>query len=70
MMDQGLPPGVKDCKEADPGTKMVGISGNGPQRLGGRPEEEAIDDGLVLERAIDDGRRDRPTGGTVKTTWK
>ena len=55
MMDQGLPPGVEDCKEADPGTKMVGISGNGPQRLGGRPEEEAIDDGLVLER----DRRDR-----------
>ena len=58
-MDQGLPPGVEDGKEADPGTKMVGISGNGPQRLGGRTEEEAIDDGLVLERDRRDCRGHR-----------
>ena len=37
-------------KEPDLGAEMARIGGNGPQRLGDRPEEQAIDDGLVLVR--------------------
>ena len=48
MMHQGLAPGVEHRKEPDLGAQMTGIRRDGPQRLGDRPEEEAIDDGLVL----------------------
>ena len=48
MMHQGLAPGVEHRKEPDLGAQMTGIRRDGPQRLGARPEEEAIDDGLVL----------------------
>ena len=48
MMHQGLAPGVEHRKEPDLGAQMTWIRRDGPQRLGDRPEEEAIDDGLVL----------------------
>ena len=48
MMHEGLPPGVEHRKEPDLGAEMAGIRRDGPQRLGNRPEEEAIDNGLVL----------------------
>ena len=48
MMQQGLTPGVQHGKEADLGTQMLGIGGDGSQGLGRGPEENAIDHPLVL----------------------
>ena len=59
MMHQGLPPGVEHRKEPDLSAQMAGIRRDGPQRLGDRPEEEAIDDGLVLVGDGSDRRGDR-----------
>ena len=59
MMHQGLPPGVEHRKEPDLSAQMAGIRRDGPQRLGDRPEEEAIDDGLVLVGDGGDRRGDR-----------
>ena len=64
MMGQRRAPGVQHGGEADAGAEMLGIGGDGRQRLGRRLEQQIVDGGLVLER-------DRAiAAGTVKTTWK
>ena len=53
MVPQRLAPRMEHG-EADLGPEMPGISGDGPSRLGGRPKEEAIDDGLVVRGDLGD----------------
>jgi len=57
MMGERRAPGVEDGGEADARAQMLGVSGDGDQRLGGGPEQEVVDDGLVLERDRADRRR-------------
>ncbi len=64
VMDERLSPGVQHGEEADLGAEVARVAGNGAQRLGEGPEEQAVDDGLVLGGNLGDSR------GTVKTTWK
>ena len=49
MVAEGLAPAVQHRDEADPGAEMLGIGGDDAQRLGGCPEQDAVDDLLVLE---------------------
>ena len=44
---------------ADPGSQMLRVGGDGDHRLGGRLEQQVIDHGLVLIGNIGDGRRQR-----------
>mgnify|MGYP007080216183 CR=1 FL=1 len=48
MMDERLPPRVQDGEEADGGPEVLRVSGNGPERFGGRAEEDAVDHGRIL----------------------
>ena len=48
-MTEILSPGVKHREKPDLGPKMFGISGDRPQRLGGRVEQDIIDHFGVLE---------------------
>ena len=48
MMDERLAPGVQDGEETDLGAEVAGDGGDRAERLGDGPEEEAVDDGLVL----------------------
>ena len=57
MMGQRRAPGVEDGGEADARAQMLGVGGDGGQRLGGGPEQEVVDGGLVLERDRADRRR-------------
>ena len=57
MMGERRAPGVEDGGEADARAQMFGIGGDGGQGLGGGPEQEVVDDGLVLERDRADRRR-------------
>ena len=57
-MDEGLAPGVEDGEETDLGAEVAGVGGNGAERLGNGPEEETVDDGLVLGGYLGDRRRD------------
>ena len=50
MMGQRRAPGVEDGGQADARAQMLRIGGDGGQRLGGGPEQEVVDGGLVLER--------------------
>src|ERR1041385_6302099 len=59
MVVQVLTPGVQHRDDADLGAEVLGISRNGSQRLGRRPEQDGIDRGFVLERDLGDGRRYR-----------
>ena len=43
MKDQSLSPGVQDGKESDRGSQVLGVGGNGAERLGGRAEEDPVD---------------------------
>lgn len=52
VVQQVLAPGVQHREEADLGTQVLGIGGDGAQRLGGGAEEQAVDERLVL---ISDG---------------
>src|SRR3974390_3861777 len=47
-MGEGLAQGVEDSLEADLGTEMFAIPGNGLERLGRGLEENAVDHLLVL----------------------
>ena len=49
MMGQRRAPGVEDGGEADARAEMLWVGGDGGQRLGGGPEQEVVDDGLVVE---------------------
>ena len=57
VMDERLAPGVEDGEEADLGAEVAGVGGDGAQRLGHGPEEETVDDGLVLDGDLGDRRR-------------
>jgi hypothetical protein len=57
MNTQRLPPGVKHCEESDLGAKVLGVSRDGAQRLGGRSEQNVVDDLLVLKGNGGDGLR-------------
>jgi hypothetical protein len=48
-MGQGLTPSVQDGREADLGSKMLGVAGDRLERLGRGLEQNAVDDRLVLE---------------------
>ena len=50
VMHQILTPGVQNCDEADLGTQMLGIAGNGPKRLGGGAKQDVVHNSLVLAR--------------------
>jgi hypothetical protein len=49
VVGQGLPPGVKHTQEADLRTEMLWIGGDPAQRLRRRPEQDVVNDSLVLE---------------------
>ena len=57
MMGQRRAPGVQNGGEADARAEMLRVGGDGGQRLGGGPEQEVVDGGLVLERDGADRRR-------------
>ena len=58
VMIQVLPPRVQHAGDADRGTEMLGVRGDGGQRLGCRREQQAVDPGLVLvSDGADRGRR-------------
>ena len=44
-----LAPGVEHCEESDLCAQMLGISRDGAQRLAGSPEQNVVDDLLVLQ---------------------
>ena len=50
MVRQILSPGVQHAQEADFRTQMLWIGGDDAQRFRRRPEQDIVDDGLVLER--------------------
>ena len=54
---QVLSPGVQDGHQPDLGTEMLGIGSDDAQRLSGGREQDAVDDGLIVERDLSDRRR-------------
>ena len=64
VMDEGLAPGMQHRDHADLGAEMLGVSGDGAQRLGRRLEQDVVGDGLVLQG---DGGDE---AGMVNTRWK
>jgi hypothetical protein len=46
---KGLPPGMQHTQAADLRAQMLRIGGDLTQRLRRRPEQDIVDDGLVLE---------------------
>src|SRR3974390_499164 len=50
VMQQVLPPGMQDAEEADFGSQVLGIAGDGEQRLRCSAEENAINRFLIVER--------------------
>ena len=50
MMGQRRAPGVEDGGEADARAQMLRVGGDRDEGLGGDPEQEVVDGGLVLER--------------------
>ena len=59
MMGERGAPSVQDGGQADARAEMLRVGGDGGEGLGGGPEQEVVDGGLVLER---DRRRSRPAG--------
>ena len=49
MMGERRAPGVQHGGEVDARAQMFGIGGDGDEGLGGGPEQEVVDGGLVLE---------------------
>jgi hypothetical protein len=50
MMGERRTPGVEDGGESDAGAQMLRVGGDRGQRVGRGPEQEVVDDGLVVER--------------------
>ena len=67
MMGQRRTPGVQHGGEADACAEMLRVGGDGGERLGGGPEQEVVEGGLVLERdRADRGRQGaRPLSRTA-----
>ena len=59
MMGQRRSPGVQHQGRADLGPQMLGVGGDGEQRLGRNVEQQAIDHGLVLVGELGDRRGQR-----------
>ena len=59
MMGERRAPGVEHGGEADAGAEMLGIGGDGDERLGRGLEQDAVDHGLVLVGDVGDRRRQR-----------
>ena len=57
MVGQRRAPGVQHGGEADARAQMLRVGGDRGQRLGGGPEQEVVDGGLVVERDGADRRR-------------
>jgi len=58
VMGQRRPPGMKYGGEADARAQLLGVGGDGGQRLGGGLKQEVVDDGFVGERqSADRGRQ-------------
>ena len=58
MVGERRAPGMQHGGEADARAQMLRVGGEGGQRLGGGPEQEVVDGGLVLERdGADRGRQ-------------
>ena len=57
MVGQSRAPGVQHGGQADARAQMLGIGGDGDEGLGGGPEQEVVDGGLVLEPDRADRRR-------------
>ena len=57
VMGERRAPGVQHGDQADLGAQMLGVGGDGAQRLGRGLEQQIIDSGLVLERDRADRRR-------------
>ena len=55
-MDERLAPGVQYGEEADLGAEVAGVGGYGAQCVGDGPEEQTVDDGLVLGGDLGDRR--------------
>ena len=56
MVDERLAPGVEDGEEADLGAEVARVGGDRAERVGDGPEEQTVDDGLVLRGDLGDGR--------------
>ena len=56
MMDERLAPGVQHGEEADLGAEVAGVATDRAERVGDGPEEQTVDDGLVLRGDLGDGR--------------
>ncbi len=57
MVRERRAPGVEHGGEADACSEMLRVGGDGDEGLGGGPEQEVIDGGLVVERDRADRRR-------------
>ena len=58
MVGERRAPGVQHGGEADARAEMLRVGGDRGQRLGGGPEQQVVDGGLVLERdGADRGRQ-------------
>ena len=56
MMDERLAPGVEHGEEADLGAEMARVGSDRAERLGDGPEEQTVEDGLVLGGDLGDRR--------------
>ena len=59
MMRHRRAPGVERGGDADPGAKMLGVSRDRQHCLGGGPEQQVVDDRLVLPGDVGDLGRQR-----------
>ena len=57
MMGKGLSPCVRDRDHSGLGAQMFGVGGDDADRLGGRLEQDIVDERLVLESQRRDRRR-------------
>jgi hypothetical protein len=67
VMEQILPPGMKNGEEADAGAQMRRVAGNGEQRFGGRMEQDVVNRLLVVEGDLGDLLGDRENDVEILT---
>ena len=67
MMGERRAPGVQHGGQADARAQMLPVGGEGSRRLGGGPEQEVVDGGLVLERDRADRSRQGEDDVTIGT---
>jgi len=59
MMSHGLPPGMQNREEPNPGAEPFPIGRDGLERLSRSPKQHAIQESLVLERKGGESLRER-----------